>query len=430
MSSMDPPLSKNQIKKLLRDQKWEEERDKRKVRRKEKVKEKKLRKRAARAEAATGGPTLQDNVSATTAQEKKSKRFNESVQLPITIVLDCGFDQLMVDKERKSLASQITRCYSDNHKAPFKAHLAISSFEGNLQERFDSVLSGNYSSWKGVKFLKEDFVDAAKQARVWMEGDDGGNIYGALKRNPDEIPNVNGSDIGEVVYLTSDSPDVLTELRPYSTYIIGGIVDRNRHKGLCYKRAMDRGIKTAKLPISDYMQMSSRFVLATSHVSEIMIRWLELGDWGEAFLRVIPKRKGGTLKSKSEESHGVAKTTTMNSSCGRQEEKVEEFETDVRGTNESDLDEDISKSIEGSGPSKDEDISRMIEDCVFSEEPLDVSLGCDITKSQPEANHKISRPSSQISRQGEQEILNSSSSRTYVAGLPLCCSATETLLLR
>ena len=44
--------------------------------------------------------------------------------------------------------------------------------------------------------------------------------------------------------------------------------------------------------------MTSRFVLATNHVCEIMLRWLELGAWGEAFMKVMPKRKGGVLKAK------------------------------------------------------------------------------------------------------------------------------------
>ena len=65
---------------------------------------------------------------------------------------------------------------------------------------------------------------------------------------------------------------------------------------------MERRVKTAKLPIGDYMQMASRFVLATNHVVEIMLRWLELGDWGKAFLQVMPKRKGGILKDTTEES--------------------------------------------------------------------------------------------------------------------------------
>lgn len=296
-----PPLSKNQLKKLKRDQQWEENRAKRKAKRKEKVQEKKLQKRAAREEA----------ISSLAAEPKTSKRIlGEDVdgpsnkrrrplytQLPIALVLDCGFDDLMTEKERKSLGSQITRCYSDNHKAPYQAHLAISSFGGHLKERFDGLLAGHYHSWKNVRFLGDDFVGAATQAKQWMTGDRGGQMAGifADKAQLQETAE-DQSERGEVIYLSSDSPNTLTELRPYSVYIIGGLVDRNRHKGVCYKKAMDRGVKTAKLPIGDYMQMTSRFVLATNHVAEIMLRWLELGDWGKAFLQVVPKRKGGVLK--------------------------------------------------------------------------------------------------------------------------------------
>ena len=312
-------MSKRKIKKLKRDQEWEANRDQRKFRRKEKIKEKKARKRAVQGDGnvPTAGsllPNPSDNAGGGTQSinnvhnpPKEKQKSTHPIQLPITIVLDCGFDQLMTDKECKSLSAQITRCYSDNHKAPFKAHLAISSFGGLLKERFDNILSGHYSSWKGVRFLEEDFCEAAQQAKEWMKDRaHGGKLLGALgphKESSNRPPSSTKdqdqeaeAEAGELVYLTSDSPDTLTELKPYSTYIIGGIVDRNRHKGICYKRAMDRGVKTAKLPIGDYMQMNSRFVLATNHVSEIMLRWMELGDWGKAFLRVIPKRKGGTLK--------------------------------------------------------------------------------------------------------------------------------------
>ena len=292
-------LSKNKLKKLKRDQQWEENRVKRKAKRKEKVQEKKQRKRAAREEINPNLPAQPKAVTSTKEADfngsSRKPRRPQYTRLPITIVLDCGFDDIMMDKERKSLGSQITRCYSDNHKAPYQAHLAISSFGGHLKERFDGLLAGNYHSWKNVRFLDNDFVEAITQANQWMRGDQGGKLDGmfAKKGNAPE----EGAEDGEVVYLSSDSPNTLTELRPYSTYIIGGLVDRNRHKGICYKKAMDRGIKTAKLPIGDYMQMTSRFVLATNHVVEIMLRWLELGDWGKAFLQVVPKRKGGTLKN-------------------------------------------------------------------------------------------------------------------------------------
>lgn len=294
-------LSKNQQKKLKRDQEWEANRAKRKAKRKEKLQEKKQRKRAAREEFATStsGTAIPASVIGQgnqSSNEQKSKRPG-FVKVPITIVLDCGFDDLMNDKERKSLGSQVTRSYSDNHKSPLQSHLVVSSFGDPLKERFEGLLEGQYHSWKGVRFLEEDFVQAAEQAKEWMEGESSGRLAGVFEEKTIADQPVDETiQSGEVVYLTSDSPNTLTRLRPYSTYIVGGLVDRNRHKGICYKRAMERGIKTAKLPIGDHMQMASRFVLATNHVVEIMLRWLELGDWGKAFLQVMPKRKGGMLK--------------------------------------------------------------------------------------------------------------------------------------
>jgi tRNA (guanine9-N1)-methyltransferase len=157
-----------------------------------------------------------------------------------------------------------------------------------------------------VKFLDCGFVEAAEEAKKWMSDEKyGGKLAGAFSACV--FPN-HGSDEAdahavaklkedaEVVYLTSESPNTLTVLKPYSTYIIGGLVDKNREKGICYKRAVEAGVKTAKLPIGEFMEMQSRKVLATNHVNEICVKWLECGDWGEAFLKVIPKRKGGKLK--------------------------------------------------------------------------------------------------------------------------------------
>lgn len=320
---LDPPMSKNQLKKLKRKQEWEAGRAYRKAKRKEKLVKKREQKRAAKeaehevqvtSDLPSDGKEQQQNGTT----EPKKPHHLRATQLPITFVLDCGFDDLMLDKERISLAAQLTRCYSDNHRAPFRAHMVVSSFNGKLRDRFEGLFANHHHSWRGVSFLDEDFVEAAELAKGRMQGKEGGKLSGVLDKadgsrgrtGNDETPD------GEVIYLSSDSPDTLTELKPYSTYIIGGLVDRNRHKGICYKRAMDRGIKTAKLPIGDYMQMTSRFVLATNHVSEIMLRWLELGDWGEAFLRVVPKRKGGVLKAKSTGEDHVDETTALRDEDG------------------------------------------------------------------------------------------------------------------
>lgn len=289
----DPPLSKNQQKKLRKKQEWEAKREDRKLVRKEKLVAKRERKRAARQEQNGEGSDAHP------APVKKPKR-QKPVTLPVTFLIDCDFDDLMRDNERISLAAQVTRSYSDNKNSLFRAHLAVCSFNGKLRERFDNVLS-HYKGWRGVKFLECDFVEAARQAQEWMSADEqsakklAGSAFAQL--HDEEADSLSKLQQGsEIVYLTSESDETLTELKPYSTYIIGGLVDKNREKGICYKRARQSGVKTARLPIGEFMELQSRKVLATNHVNEIMLKWLECRDWGEAFMKVIPKRKGGKLR--------------------------------------------------------------------------------------------------------------------------------------
>ena len=306
LPSSSQPISKNQLKKLRRKEEWEAGREDRKLKRKQKTIERKARKREAKVEAQANAsgeekarrPSLQPPLKRTRPRPRRS------TLLPVTLIIDCGFDDLMTDGERISLGSQLTRSYSDNYKAPFHTHLFISSWGGLLKQRFDTVLERSHEKWRGVRFFEEDFIEVSKKAAKFMEDEKkGGKMAGIFERyappksQTDESTPAPDLRDREVVYLTSDSSETLETLKPYSTYVVGGLVDKNRHKGICYKTACNKGIKTAKLPIGQYMEMQSRFVLATNHVVEIMLRWLECGDWGQAFLQVVPKRKGGKLKN-------------------------------------------------------------------------------------------------------------------------------------
>ncbi|KAH8643192.1 tRNA (guanine(9)-N1)-methyltransferase [Alternaria alternata] len=304
---VEPKLSKNQLKKQRRLERWESGREDRKLKRKEKVKEKKERRREEWAKMPTD-----ENGKRPRPPPSRPPRQATGKQVPITVIFDCDFEELMFDNELKSLGLQITRCYSDNRKANFRAHLALSSFGGKMKERFDGILAKQYTSWKGFQFFEEDFVKVSEKAKEWMSGPEGGKVLGALKTSAES----NGSSEqeqaeaaegeGEVVYLSSESDNVLTHLKPNSTYIIGGLVDKNRHKGICHKRAVERGIKTAKLPIGEYLEMKSRQVLVTNHVLEIMLKWMEFGDWGKAFMAVMPERKGAKLKGDAEDGDDEA----------------------------------------------------------------------------------------------------------------------------
>lgn len=407
------PLSKNQLKKLRKAQKWEEDREYRKAKRKEKEKEKKIRKAERRAivdSQSTG------DVFRVTAPPKSWIRH---IKVPITFVLDCDFDNLMTDAEIISLGSQLTRSYSENKHASYQAHLMISSFGGKLKHRFETILANNHLAWNGVEFTAEDFVAAAREADILMRSTKGGQLVGPFsdanfpssikyppQRSPPsstresksftmtspsdppfsdttaaegsspyitnpvnngmttssteqkiflnfastskesgikygaagEEPAANADDHDSksscepnIVYLTSDSPHTLDVLSPYTTYIIGGLVDKNRHKGICYKMAMERNIPTAKLPIGDYMTMQSRSVLTTNHVVEIMLKWLESKDWAKAFLQVIPKRKEARLKPKTKMSSDLQNKDDDVGSCSQGDGAYEDGDETVKG---------------------------------------------------------------------------------------------------
>jgi tRNA (guanine9-N1)-methyltransferase len=292
-------ISKRQLRKQRQREAWEAEREHRKVIRKEKATARKQKKREAWEEAKKQGKDTKEELAK--LFPSTSRKGQRTTQLPITLVIDCGFDDLMMEKERVSLAQQLTRSYSENNRSPFKGHLVLSSFNKLLKERFETTLHKTHEHWKNVRFLDEDWLFAANKATEWMQGPQGGKLVGPFESKADVKP-----EDGEIVYLSSDSSDTLTELKPYSTYIIGGLVDKNRHKGICHKRATELGIKTAKLPIGDYIQMASRSVLATNHVVEIMVRWLQLQDWGEAFMQTIPSRKGGVLRDGENEQEDTA----------------------------------------------------------------------------------------------------------------------------
>ena len=72
-------------------------------------------------------------------------------------------------------------------------------------------------------------------------------------------------DKDRLVYLTSESDNVLTSMEENQVYVIGGLVDHNSQKGLCFKIAKDLGIKHARLPLSENIEIKTRTVLTINH---------------------------------------------------------------------------------------------------------------------------------------------------------------------
>ncbi|TGJ79544.1 hypothetical protein E0Z10_g9228 [Xylaria hypoxylon] len=342
-------ISKSQLKKLKRQKRWEEGKEVRRLKRRGKRHERSARRRAANEEEIA--IALVEGREAVLDKDRRRHRPMSSTKVPVAIILDCQFEKYMLEPELVSLSSQVTRCYSDNRGAQYPVHLYVSSFGGVLKKRNETVLENQHLKWKDISFCEGDFIEAANEAKQSMTGPRGGELISLLQQSsptpthpthPNKAqstptPEPEAEDVDKsIVYLTADSPYTLDRLEPNTCYVVGGIIDKNREKGLCYRIARENNVRTAKLPISEYMVLQHRHILATNHVIEIMLKWLETGDWGTAFMEIIPTRKGGKLKTNegttTETAEGEAVEERGNTEAEDDIRQVDMIEPEARET--------------------------------------------------------------------------------------------------
>ncbi|KAG0296777.1 tRNA (guanine(9)-N(1))-methyltransferase [Linnemannia gamsii] len=127
------PLSRNATKKLLKQQQFLERRPQ--MRAQEKLKRK--LKDQKRREAIDAGLI---------APPPKRQKLDQ-IQSGITIGIDMAFDDLMLEKEVKSMVDQIKRCYSHNRTCEKIVHLALTSFTGQSRKEFDKRANG-FELWR------------------------------------------------------------------------------------------------------------------------------------------------------------------------------------------------------------------------------------------------------------------------------------------
>ncbi|XP_022438120.1 tRNA methyltransferase 10 homolog A isoform X1 [Delphinapterus leucas] len=275
------PISKRQMKKIMKQKQWEEQRELRKQKRKEKRKRKQLE-RQCQLESNSEG-----------SDRKRIRR--DVVYSPLRLIIDCSFDSLMVLKDIKKLHKQIQRCYAENRRALHPVQFYLTSHGGQLKKNMDENDKG-WVNWKDIHIKPEHYSEFIQKE--------------------------------DLVYLTSDSPNVLKELDESKAYVIGGLVDHNHHKGLTYKQASEHGIDHAQLPLGNFVKMNSRKVLAINHVFEIILEYLETRDWQEAFFTILPQRKGAVPTDKACESSSHDKKFTrveggLNSDSSEEENRNE-----------------------------------------------------------------------------------------------------------
>ena len=178
------------------------------------------------------------------------------------ICIDLSFDAEMTEKENRSLAKQVELSTVANKNATCPVALTITSFEET--SRFGQLLQGM----------------AQQKWPLNIETQPAWEAYG-----PEQI-----------VYLTPDAPNVLTELDPEKVYCIGGLVDRQVSRHMTVNHAAEQGVATtARLPLREHCRMHNN-ALNIDTVVKILLEFRACGDWKQALETVVPQRRRVTTK--------------------------------------------------------------------------------------------------------------------------------------
>lgn len=245
-------LSKRKQKMMAKRQRWLEQKPLRKAKEKEK---RKMKIQKAKASGQDLGPSR---------KLLKSLKMADS-PCKLKICFDLSLADLMTPPEFSKTFKQLHRCYSINRRACASLQLYINGYTDDIKNSM-SKMSGCFN-WD-VNFSQQSFCEVF--------------------------------DRSNIIYLSSDSPNILEDTLDYDkVYVIGALVDHNRLKNICYEKALESGVGHARLPLDTYFKFKTRKVLTIDQVYSIFLRLTEGKTWVEAVMDIVPKRKGIELKDET-----------------------------------------------------------------------------------------------------------------------------------
>jgi tRNA (guanine9-N1)-methyltransferase len=189
------PLSKNQLKKRKR---WERAMEI-KTRRKQQEKEVKRAKATAQGrnleqEKIEQKKRAEEGLGRKRRQEEWETKYLLLAKKSWQVCIDCSFEEQLTTKEINSLSIQIRYCYANNKNCPHPCLLNVSSLAGKTLENLQNV--AGFDSW----------------------------TQRALSFSDKPLNKVFNDRLNDVVYLTSDSENVVEDLEDSKIYIIGGMI--------------------------------------------------------------------------------------------------------------------------------------------------------------------------------------------------------------
>ncbi|XP_045435951.1 tRNA methyltransferase 10 homolog B isoform X2 [Pipistrellus kuhlii] len=190
------------------------------------------------------------------------------------LCIDLSMTHHMSKKELSRLAGQIRRLYGSNRKAdrPFWICLTGFTTDSPLYEECLRMNDG-FSSYL-LDITEEDCFSV--------------------------FP------LETLVYLTPDSEHALEDVDLNKVYILGGLVDESIQKKVTFQKAREHSVKTARLPIQEYMvrrQNGKNYhseILAINQVFDILSTYFETQNWPEALKKGVSSRKGYVLQNSVE----------------------------------------------------------------------------------------------------------------------------------
>lgn len=287
------PVSRNQQKRLIK----EEHRRLSKLKKKEESKKRKREEKSAgepqndaagerhATASAEEGAVVYPPHDAAAKKERKQKEAEEFAAKCATnfsVILDCAWEDKHNESTMKSLTQQIMFCYGINRRHECPAAMYMTGVGPLVTANLNK---SNFSHWQGVTITSEDYI-----------------VHPHFSLEPQPAQNSDGSanTIKQLVYLTSDAEETLETLDPHCAYIIGGIVDRNRHKFATFNKANSQHVRVAKLPIKENFALAATHILTVNHVYNILLNYAKYQDWVQAIKEVMPSRKGPVEKGSAE----------------------------------------------------------------------------------------------------------------------------------
>lgn len=180
------------------------------------------------------------------------------------------------------MTAQLAFCYASNRSSSRPFDMMVTGLSGRMKEKLDGTPRKPHLSWKGVEWWEAGYeglwAEAGSDPTAAASTSDTATSTSdtASLSTTDSAPStsVSSSSLSptrtsksSIIYLTGDSSNVLQTLEPGTTYILGGIVDRNRYKRLCLEKAEREGVAHAQLPIGEFLgEMKTRKVLTVNQV--------------------------------------------------------------------------------------------------------------------------------------------------------------------